>query len=267
VKGSCKESGGDRRTLWIWAVTLLCVSAQLGVCLPNAEAQTFDVVSVRPHVTPTDGSLTVSGPRITIEGFSIFGLIMYAYGIRSYQLTNSAQLNHTMYDIVAEIEDGRKRTREDFRPYVENLLTDRFKLQVHWEEKEAPVYALVVGKTGVKFKESDPAAKPTRVGRAISPTARGRELTWTGATMEELADLIRNSDGLDRLVVDETDLKGRYDIKIAYVAQNRMGGQMLGEEDVDIFTALPQQLGLVLEARKTKVKLMVVDHSERPAEN
>jgi uncharacterized protein (TIGR03435 family) len=85
--------------------------------------------------------------------------------------------------------------------------------------------------------------------------------------MEQFADLIRNSDGLDRLVVDETGLDGRFDIKIAYVAQNRMGGQPLGPEDVDIFTALPQQLGLLLVARKAKVKLMIVDHSERPSEN
>jgi uncharacterized protein (TIGR03435 family) len=150
---------------------------------------------------------------------------------------------------------------------VENLLVDRFKLHVHWEEKETLVYALLVSKTGANLKDSDPGAKSTRVGKAISPTARGRELTWTGATMEELADLIRNSDGMDRLVVDQTGLKGRYDIKIAYVAQNRIGGQPFGLEDVDIFTALPQQLGLVLMPQKAMVKRLVVDHSEAPSEN
>jgi uncharacterized protein (TIGR03435 family) len=217
---------------------------------------------------PSGGSIKVSGPRIAIEGFSILGLITYAYGIRAFQLMNSAQLDHTMYDIVAGIEDGRARTREEFRPYMENLLRDRFKLRVHWEEKEEPVYALDIGKTGVKLKASDPDAKPARVGRALSPTARGRELTWTGATMEELADLIRNSDGLDRLVVDQTGLQGRYDIRIAYVAQNRMpAGEPLGPEDVDIFTALPQQLGLVLVPRKALVKRLAVDHCERPPEN
>jgi uncharacterized protein (TIGR03435 family) len=216
---------------------------------------------------PSGGSITVSGPRIAIEGFSLFGLIMYAYGLRPYQVANSAQLSHTMYDIAAEIEDGHSRTREEFRPFMENLLRDRFKLQVHSEETETPVYALLVSKTGVKFKASDPGAKPARVGRAISPTARGRELTWTGASMEEFADLIRNSDGLDRLVVDQTGLKGRYDIKIAYVAQNRIGTQPLGPEDVDIFAALPAQLGLILAPQKAMVRRLVVDHSENPSEN
>lgn len=265
------EGRWSRRPVRVSGIALLGVVACVVTSVPAALAQTFDIASVKPRVTPLPpggGFIAVSGSRVNIEGFSLFGLLMYAYGIRAYQVTNSAQLNQTMYDVVAEIDDGRKRTREEFRPYVQGLLRDRFKLRVHWDEKEAPVYALVIGKTGVKFKAtSDPDAEPKRVGRAYNSTGRGRELTWTGATMEQFADLIRNSDGLDRLVVDQTGLTGRYDIKIAYVAQNRMGGPPLEPDDVDIFTALPVQLGLVLVPRNAMVKLLSVDHSEMPSEN
>lgn len=146
---------------------------------------------------------------------------------------------------------------------MENLLIDRFKQRVRWEENEAPVYVLRRSKTGVKFKDSDPHAKPTRVGRAISQTARRRELTWIGATMEDLAGVIRNRDGLDRPRCDRTGLKGRHDIQIAYLAQNKIGSDPMGPEDIDIFAALPQQLGLVLVPQKATVKLLVVDHGEQ----
>jgi uncharacterized protein (TIGR03435 family) len=260
----------NRLQAWTYGITLLSVGVCAAVCIPDAQAQVFDVASVKVRMAPlppAGGSITVSGSRITIEGYSIFGLIMYAYGIRQYQVTDWRQMNQTPYDIVAQIEDGRNRTREEFRPYVENLLLDRFKLQVHWEEKEQLVYALVVSKAGVKFKESAPDTKRSFVGTAISRTALGREMTFSGFTMEEFTDMIRNSDGLDHLVMDQTGLTGRYDIKVAYLAQNRMSGPPPGMDDIDIFTALPRQLGLELVQRKAMVKLIVVDHSERPSEN
>jgi uncharacterized protein (TIGR03435 family) len=237
----------------------------------TAIAQTFEVASVKKHVAPlpaAGGSITLSGSRITIEGFSVGGFILYAYGIRVYQLSNSAQLDHTMYDLVADVGDGRKRTREEFQPYIQRLLADRFKMQLHWEERQMPVYALVVSKAGVKFKPArNPAAEPKLEGRAYNSTGRGRELTWTGATMEQFADLIRNRDGLDRLVLDQTGLTGQYDIKVAYVAQNRMTGPPLDVDDVDIFTALPNQLGLTLVPTSAQVKVLIVDHCEVPSEN
>jgi uncharacterized protein (TIGR03435 family) len=82
-------------------------------------------------------------------------------------------LNSARFDILAKIPDGAPR---DQVPLMwQTLLVERFKLQIHRETKELPMYALVVGKNGPKMKESeiDPDA-PIGGGPASSgPSASG----------------------------------------------------------------------------------------------
>src|SRR6185312_14065376 len=104
------------------------------------------------------GKISVSGSRLSVDLYSLFGLIMFAYDLKPYQIPGAPDLDHTYYDIVADAADGRARTRDDFRPLMQTLLADRFQLRVHREQKEMPVYALVVDAKGAKLKSSDPDA-------------------------------------------------------------------------------------------------------------
>ncbi len=92
------------------------------------------------------------------------------------------------------------------------LLADRFKLKVHREPCEMPVYALVVGKNGPKFKESAPEAVPD-----IHYGASGRnyEVTMPKAAIDDVLTAIENS-LIDRPVLNQTGLKGTYVIKMTY---------------------------------------------------
>ena len=59
-------------------------------------------------------------------------------------------------------------TDEQSRQMMQSLLLDRFKLEAHWEKKDMPIFALVIGKGGIKLQPSDPAkdaAKKTRLNR------------------------------------------------------------------------------------------------------
>ncbi len=85
---------------------------------------------------------------------------------------------------------------------MQSLLADRFKLKVHFEMRELPVYALVVAKGGpkVKLTKADPNAPPIPKGanyrNAFGPHsgigvtfgAQGmREMTTTDVSMDDIA--------------------------------------------------------------------------------
>lgn len=83
--------------------------------------------------------------------------------------------------------------------------------------------------------------------------------------MSDLATAIQDF-GVDRPVVDATGLSGAYDIRIEATPEFRINRDPeLG--DISIFTAVQEQLGLRLEARKAPIEIMAVDHFEKPSAN
>jgi len=66
-----------------------------------------------------------------------------------------------------------------------------------------------------------------------------------------------------RVVFDKTGLPGRYEFTLTY-NQNPLAASDPGGDTVTIFTALPEQLGLKLEPDRAPVRVLVVDHIERP---
>ncbi|HKE24041.1 MAG TPA: TIGR03435 family protein [Bryobacteraceae bacterium] len=231
-------------------------------------APSFEVASIRVHPDPAHViGITTSGVRLQAQAEMVRGLIMWAYGLKNYQVDSPpavySPVGDTMYDIAAKVEGDTPPAKSAFRQMLQALLADRFKLRVHWENRESPVYELVVGKNGPKLKESSPDAAPTG---HLQVHGRNYEVTLTKATMDDVVDAVANS-FLDRPVVDKTGLTGIYDLKLVYTPSTRPNLQ--GEpslDDISIFTAV-QQLGLKLEARMGKVKTLVIDHVEKPSGN
>ena len=150
------------------------------------------------------------------------------------------------------------------RPKLQSLLAERFKLSLHRETREQPLYALVVGKSGTKFQRANGNFGGLRIGRT--------QLTGSGATLEMLTTALANQ--LGRPVLDRTGLEGTFDFKLEWAAQAGAsplpGGDALPPADANgpsIFTALQEQLGLKLESTKGSVEVLVIDHVERPSEN
>jgi len=166
-----------------------------------------------------------------------------------------------MYDIEAEVDPGRTPTKAEFRQMLQSLLADRFQLKVHHEQREMPVYALLLEKDGPKFKHSAPDAKFS--GR-IGVNGRNQTLTLTDATMDEIAEEIHIF--TDRPVVDQTGLTGTYDIKFEATPDFRLGTNP-DPHDISILTALPEQTGLKLQSERDMVDVVVVDHLEPPSPN
>ena len=156
---------------------------------------------------------------------------------------------------------------------LQALLAERFRLKLHSETREKSVYALViaksVGKSGSKLKENPAGsgvAKFNRKGRDV-------EMVFTGTPIDSLISQFPRMPGIDRPVLDETGLSGKYDFQFTLtdvqlgmrVEQN--GIPAADADSATVFTALQDQLGLRLEPRKAPIQVFVIDRIERPSEN
>jgi len=209
------------------------------------------------------------GGRFEAVNVTVKAMITMAYRIRDFQLSGGpGWLDSAAYDITAKAEGdlGPDKTRLAMRA----LLADRFKLTLHSEQKELPLYALVVGKNGPKIQEAKREARSDDGGFRWG---QGR-ISGQMVSLSDLADIL--SGVLKRPVADKTELKGLFDLKLNWTPDGyrpREGGSPNPNEprpDPDgptIFTAIQEQLGLRLESRKGPVEILVIDRVEKPAEN
>jgi uncharacterized protein (TIGR03435 family) len=265
--------------------------------IKTAEPLTREMVlSGRLHI-----GMKVDNARVQIDSFSIQELVRFAYNLKPYQVSGPDWITHLRYDIVAKLPDGA--TTEQIRPMVQRLLADRFKLVIHHETKDQPVYALVVGKNGPKLKDAAPDAVPAapaaNAPREMNVSGNGEGVSMTGGTFGNLR-MVQGDDGkmrlvspaatmttvtdmlsrmMDRPVVDMTGLKGNYQISIdlddedlrnlaaaAGINLPLRGGRGGGEAADPTHSSVfqsIQQLGLKLEPRKAPMDLLVVDSAEK----
>lgn len=249
------------------ALLSLCLAAAAFGQATAPPVKAFEVASVREHRDPCHNiDINFTGNRLNAICEYPFGLVMWAYHVRNFQIERPpavAGMNDVPYDVVAKAEENGSPTKDDFRQMLQSLLVDRFKLALHREMREMPVYALVIGKGGPKLKPAGP--DKGEMGQ-VHVNGRNYELHFPRADMERVVDAIMNS-FLDRPVVDKTGLSGTYDLRLTYTPQTRANLASPDAGDLSIFTAVQDQLGLKLEAQKAMVEVLVIDHMEKPAEN
>ncbi|MFZ0591354.1 MAG: TIGR03435 family protein [Bryobacteraceae bacterium] len=237
----------------------------------QAAPLSFEVASIRPNRGPWHvlHGFSFSGPTLTLEGYTLFDLVTEAYKLKNYQLMLSGPVPRTVaydtyYNVVAKAEGDRTPTKSEFRQMLQTLLAERCNLEVHREMKEIPVYALVVGKNGPKFKES--AAEANWVSNH-GVNGRNQTITLVKAAMESLADDIQGSFGVDRPVVDKTGLTGAYTIKLEATPERVSSRGDAEPGELSVFTAVQEQLGLRLESQRAQIEILVVDHIDKPSAN
>jgi len=241
----------------------------------------FEVASIKPNksngqVTGGIGNGQGGGRNVTLKM-----LIATAYRVQEFQISGGpGWIGSDRFDVDGRSEDP-KADPEQLRLMLQSLLEDRFQLKLHHEKKEAPVYALVVAKNGPKIKPVADQTSPTVNGPA--PAGKGPN---RGAIRIGRGSLVGNavmlslfarflSQRLDRLVIDRTNLPGRFDIQLSWtpgVGESPLdpGGYTLPPADVSgasVFTAIQEQLGLRLEPAREPVDLILIDHVEQPSEN
>lgn len=237
-------------------LALACLSMALGQPAPQA----FDVASIRPDNSEDRGSSsqgTTPGGRFVATNVSPKLLLIRAFGVVPAQIEGPEWLDADRYDVTAKADTSKELAPDELRPMLRKLLEDRFALRYHRETKSLPVYSLTVAKTGMKMTEHTGADGPSTTFRNQSGklilSARGQSTTSLTLLLGQR---------LDRTVIDNTGLAGKYDLQLEWVADQAADSSL-----PSIFTALQEQLGLKLESTKGPIEVIVVDHVERPSEN
>lgn len=172
------------------------------------------------------------------------------------------------FEIQAKIEDSEFAVMQKMTPaqrlervalMEQSLLAERFRLKVHFETREMPVYALVVAKSGAKLNPArNESSRLSTLGNE-----QGSEMIAAAVTLEQfvLSPLVTGAAG-GRPVVDQTGLKGAFDFTLKWTPE-----QSVGADAPSFFTAIREQLGLLLVPSKASVEVIVIDHIEQPSAN
>lgn len=253
-----------------------CLIAGAAFAQPAARPE-FEVATIHPVAPGSRLSRigTNNDPgMMQMEAMSLRDLVRDAYDVKDYQVEGPDWTGSERYNITAKVPAGA--TRGQRLLMEQNLLSDRFHLAVHREQKDMQVYALTVGKNGLKIEPA--AADPALEGKPHGYMRfRGvGHMEAVKMTFAGFADLI--SSFVDHPVVDRTGIKDDFDFKLDFAmdaAALKIGGAPAkaerradaAEDLPSIFTAV-QTLGLKLEPRKEPMDLIVIDHAEKiPTEN
>ena len=245
------------------------------VRMPADAKPEFAVATIKPSRPDAPrGGYGIRGNDVTTTNVTVNWMIKLAYNVHANQISGGPSwLDSERYDTVGRPDTPGEPSRDQMKLMIRKLLVDRFQLKFHTEKKELPVYAMVVARNGPKLAVSaaDPDAFPGigfgREPGVISLVGRNTGLNGVANGLQ--------SNILDKPVVDQTGLTGRYDFQLRFAPDAtqlaNFGGVEANSADLnlppDIFTAFEQQLGLKLQATKAVVDVMVIDMIEKPSAN
>ena len=300
------------RLVWVTSIAGLAVAATLAAQAPPPQAPAggwaFEVASIKPNNSGDGRVMMQNQPgRMTMTNVTLKLLIRQAYQLQDFQITGGpGWITSDHFDINAKTPDGFAPTPGPPAPgsgpgpmqlMLRALLAERFKLGVHNETKESPIYALIVarsdGKLGPSLRKSDtdcaaqfaaargrgplppPAlpqpGEPIPCGMRIGPG----NLAMGGSPLSQFANSLAMFTG--RVVLDRTGLAGNYDVTLTWTPDQMpqrppgapdplINGVAIDPNGPSLFTAVQEQLGLKLDSQRGPVDMLVIDRAEKPVE-
>lgn len=224
----------------------------------------FEVAVIKP-ADPNDRNqgFRLNGRRISIESNTMTSLICFAYSIRKTQIVNAPQwFDEQPWDIEGVPDTEGAPNWNQYRRMLQKLLSTRFGLVMQHDKRELSVYAITVAKGGPKLEKSksDPDALSDQSGHGAGPA---QYMKFTNDSMTDFAQFMQLM--VDRPVVDQTSLPGRYDFTLLWTPD------VMRDAPTDtapgLFTAVQEQLGLKLAATRAPTDVFVIDAATRPTQN
>ncbi|RXH58892.1 M56 family metallopeptidase [Granulicella sibirica] len=238
---------------------------------PKADPS-FEVATIEPTAPDEKRKMLIfDGHDFKVVNRPLSFLISFAYSVQLKQIVGAPAWYETeKYDITAVPDTPGAPNVAQLRSMVRKLLVDRYKLTLHHDKRDLSVYVLSVAKSGPKMTkgEDDPNGLPGFQFRGLG------KLSVFHSTMPEFAQMMQESI-LDRPVVDQTGLAGRYDFPLNWAPDDsQFGGAAASappatdtEPLPNLFTAIQEQAGLKLDATRAPTDVLVIDHLEKPSEN
>ena len=236
---------------------LICASILAGTA--TIRAAEFDAATVKPSQANGGGNgVNVTGNTLTMNNVTLAICLRFAYDLQDGQIVGPDSLSFDRFDIVAKATVPFSDPGQ-VKAMLQSLLTQRFAIVSHRENRERSVFALTLAKGGPKFQKSAGEGKSSLMGK--------QTVVAQWVPMQAFANFL--SGPMRRPVIDETGLEGQYDFRfdlLSMLPPDLAPGQ---EPDVAamVLAGLPEQLGLKLESRKVPVDVLVVDRWEKPGEN
>lgn len=253
-----------RRTTLVIPIAALCMFSSLGSGQTEASAAyAYEVVSVRPYNGDTHG---ISSSRGSFHSdVTLSSLIRFAFDVRLPEQISGIPhwADSAQYVVQAKVDEktmaamGKLPFQDQLaqrRQMCVAMLEDRFGLKFHNENKEVPVYELVIAKSGPKLKKSPAQGSHSSMG--------GGTLKGTGMTIAEIAQRLSGPAG--RMIIDKTGLEGRYDIEMNWAIEDDPESD---DPRPSLFTAIQEEMGLRLVSAKATMNTVVIDALTEPSEN
>jgi bla regulator protein blaR1 len=311
----CDEKGengvrSNQKARWLFATWVALGSGQVYGQILHAKGPlpSFEVATVKPSNDDSAIPSVSTATESRTMNVTARNLIEQAYGIpwtpgRNERVVGGPRwIDNNRYDVDARIDQSlvarfeklsHEERKEQMSLMMQSLLADRFKLKVHVQSAELPIYALLFAKSGPKLTvtenvptttdEDQPPSFPIRaedVRKGLLVLYRGQaaEMTAKATTLDELVRWLAGYSEIGgRTVVNRTGLPGPYDFTLRWtrerlIAQGQQDEQLRAApsnvpEAPGLFTALQEQLGLRLMSTKGPVDVLVIDHIDLPSQN
>jgi uncharacterized protein (TIGR03435 family) len=242
---------------------------------PNAKPS-FEVATIKPSPPNRPGkNFGFRGGHFLARNTNLNDLIAFAYGLHSKQIVDApAWFGTDLYDIEGKSDVPGRPSPKQTQTMVQGLLTDRFQLKFHHDKRELSVYVISVASGGPKMTKST-AAPDDPIGFGFRALG---DLIVRNLTMADFATWMQ-SGVMDKPVVDQTELSGRYDFTLKWTPDDSQFAQFRGvgatvppatddpKAPPSLYTAMPEQLGLKMGPAKFPDDVIVIDHVEKPSEN
>lgn len=234
----------------------------------------FEVATIKPNPVGVGGNrFSMRGRTFSTMNTSLEDLIVFAYDLHAKQVLNGpAWSREDKYDITAVPDAEGAPSNKQWKTMVQKLLADRSQLTFHHEKRDLNVYILSVAKGGPKnLNKRESTTDGFNI--PIRNVPGGFTMPVRNAAMGDFTSFALQGAVLDRPVLDQTGIVGRYDFTLTWApVGTEFGGTPPNLAPTDnpppsLFTAIQEQLGLKLEPIKAPADVLVIDHVERPSAN
>jgi uncharacterized protein (TIGR03435 family) len=258
---------------YVTALLVLAAVVMQDVTTSTPTAGSFEVASVKGDKDSTARpALVQRGPgTFFAENSTARNLIRGAYGVQWFRVVGGPDwIDADRFDITAKLQAADSNGGDEW-PRVEaalqRLLIERFGLKVHREMR--PMKQLVIRRArgatplthrGGSCVSDDASSSPAAVVSlgycgTIRFTPDG-SITGGGISMGSLVGAISSLTGLPTR--DETGVTGVFDVALTWVPD---------DVGATLFTALREQLRLVVSSETKPMEVIVVDDIRRPTQD
>jgi uncharacterized protein (TIGR03435 family) len=269
--------------------------SQSQAAVTSAPVFEYEVATIKPNNSADPPAALTADDGISMRNIPLNILLGVAFGVSNDRIVGGPEWLSDRFDISAKMDPATADALKKLNPLdrrtarqrmFQALLTDRCKIVFHRETGELPVYMLVVAKGGPKFQEAKPAdASPDGSGgTGTLQFGQSGLMTFQAMPLSALIQVLAQQ--VNRTVLDNTGLTGRYDFtwqfNLSAAPTGSRGGFQSGagsfsgganlasspdSEPASIFTIIQENLGLKLDSGKGPVEVIVLDHIEKPSEN